>query len=267
MVQCPRYARFLFANISSKHEKTREELKAERRLNEKITFTSELVGPLHKLDTRLGYPDCEIVEEVNEKTGETTGRYKPVGDPVMVKTLRLSAQAKDALDEYGDALTLSIQNKPQHTQVNSHYGRFRTFCLQIATLFAALQVSERLAKNVDTFTEVAAFPHDAIIEESHVALAQQYCEMFRASLHELVDYLHDDTAIAMEDPYEGKIKKALREKGSLTANDIRRFTNIKDLHKLQEYISLLKQANEIEEIIDKNSKNGRVKISYKLLAE
>jgi hypothetical protein len=156
--------------------------------------------------------------------------YRVEREECQIKWIFMTSEAKEALDDYGDALLLAVQNE-QYVQVQAWYARLRDKCLQIATSFALMQNSSK-------------------IELKHIARSQQLCELFRESLHKLVAYLNDGGAVAKVLP-EQKILDLLMQKGPLTARDIRHYTNSDSLATQRRLDALIREGeiipSEVEE--------------------
>jgi hypothetical protein len=148
------YPRMLFASTLFDIKKTKEDLQRQRRPNETVVYPESLLAPLRQVHRRLGMPDCTIKEVLDEKSNGM-GVYKAERGEYQMKLLSMTVEAKEALDDYGDALLLAVQDQ-QYIQVQPWYARLRDKCLQIATSFAILQNS-------------------SLIQLNHIARSQQIC--------------------------------------------------------------------------------------------
>lgn len=232
------YPRMLFACTLFEIKKTKEDLRKQRRPNETVVYPESLLAPLRQVHEDLGMPDCTIAEVVDEK-GKGIGIYTAEREEYQLKLFHMTAEAKDALDDYGDALLLAVQDE-QYIQVQAWYGRLRDKCLQIATSLALLQNSSN-------------------IELKHIARSQQICELFRESLHKLVAYLNDDSASGRASPEE-KILRVLERKGPLTARELMQYTNSNSLT-TQKRLDALVREGEIS-----STRQGR-KMVYCIIRE
>jgi hypothetical protein len=197
------YPRMLFACTLFEIKKTKEDLRKQRRPNETVVYPESLLAPLRRVHQDLGMPQCIITEIIDER-GKGTGTYAATKEDYQIKQLSMTAEAKEALDDYGDALLLAVQDE-QYVQVQAWYARLRDKCLQIATSFALLQNS-------------------SVIALKHIARSQQICELFRESLHKLIAYLNDGDTIAKASPEE-KILRLLERKGPLPVREIAHLTH------------------------------------------
>ena len=213
------YPRMLFACTLFDIKKTREDLRKQRRPNDTVSYPESLLAPLRKVHQDLGMPHCMITEIVDPQ-GKRTGNYKAERDEYQTRHIYMTADAKAALDDYGDALLLAVQ-AAQYVQVQAWYARLRDKCLQIATSFAIMQSCSN-------------------IELKHIARAQQLCEMFRESLHKLVAYLNEGKKPSLEE----KILNLLEKKGSLTAREVTQYTN-SDTASVQKRLDWLTREGEI----------------------
>jgi hypothetical protein len=223
------YPRMLFACTLFEIKKTKQDLKMQRRPNETVFYPESLLAPLRQVHQDLGMPDCAITEVLDEE-GKGMGTYRAERAEYQIKRMYMTVEAKEALDDYGDALLLAVQDE-QYVQVQAWYARLRDKCLQIATSFGLLQNSSK-------------------IELKHIARSQQLCELFRESLHKLVAYLNDVNVVAKVSP-EQKILDLLVQKGPLTARDIRHYTNSDSIDTQKRLDALVREG----EII--SSKEGK----------
>lgn len=191
-----------------------------------------LYKPLQEWHERLGHPIIDILESVDSKKHEPTGKY----EKVTIETgweetkIEVSDEAFEGWKRYRSALKKMISGFASEDldseDLDASYDRLPEKAMRIATLAASLQ----------GFTE---------IKLCHWALAQSITETWRASLHRMYEQVntHQQTE-TMDDKIIGKVQK-LQDKKPPTISDIAH-----ELHK---------NSTEIEPIVKALARNGKLK--------
>jgi len=104
------YPRMLFACTLFEIKKTKDDLKKQRRPNETVVYPETILAPLQRVHQSLAIPDCTIIE-VMDGRGKPTGTYRAEKQEYQIKLIYMTSEAKEALDDYGDALLLAVQGE------------------------------------------------------------------------------------------------------------------------------------------------------------
>jgi Protein of unknown function (DUF3987) len=236
------YARFAFCCVPLHRKKTQDDLEQEHfpligGMGGDYTYT--ILLPLLDFHERLKMHTCQV-EAIEDERGRIEG-YKAIRLPMNdypVTVLDLSFDARQALNDYGNALALRAQDDDLE-QFRSYYSRLRDKTLRIATLFAALQQCR-------------------LIELRHIARAQQIAEQFRQSIHQLGAHISRSGSASQQQ--EDKILNMLERKGPLTVREIAQCTSF-DVDTIRKKLDALIKDGDILA-----SKQGR-KIVYCLVHE
>jgi hypothetical protein len=221
------YARFAFCCVPLDKKKTREQLEHEQLPDGNGSFSNDILQPLLALHQRLGLRPCEIQATLREKD-RISYLVKRGGYPLNI--LELTQEAREALNNYGNALALRAQDD-ELTQFRGYYSRLRDKTLRIATLFAALQ----------------ACPY---IEIRHIARAQQIAEQFRLSIHQLGLHLAISSVGSVS--FSDKIINLLTWKDRpLTSKEIQQGIRGLNAEVTKECLASLLSSGKIEQIGEK----------------
>jgi hypothetical protein len=135
-----------------------------------VPVPSELINTLLAWHRQLGIPACEIepVYEANRK-GEmipVEGKFKAVGDELPEVTVSFGAGVYEAWKQYRSAIKAIATTQLEYKDLRGNYDRLATKAMRIAALLGSLENDNR-------------------VELWHWAKAQEICERWRVSLHEL----------------------------------------------------------------------------------
>ncbi len=131
---------------------------------------SELINNLVAWHRRLGIPSCEVeqVYEANKK-GESVpvdGKFKAVAEELPEVIVSFGVGVKEAWKQYRSAIKAIANTQLEYKDLRGNYDRLATKAMRIAALLASLENNNR-------------------VELWHWAKAQEICERWRVSLHEL----------------------------------------------------------------------------------
>jgi hypothetical protein len=167
-----------------------------------IPVPADLIHGLARWHHRLGARRIALVPTTDKK-GEETGEYRvEETERLPEEALSLSDDAYNLWTVFRSTIRGLARNDPSEI-FDSAYKRLAIRAVKIAALAASVEVSPS-------------------IELRHMVMALRLCEKMRASFHRL--YAQVFEPLAKESP-EDKILKLLKQKGSLTARDVRHYTN------------------------------------------
>jgi hypothetical protein len=167
----------------------------------KRIYPATLITPLQNWHKRLGQPQVEIDDVIDEK-GKVTGQKTATVDPFAITEIPWGSGVFDAINAYHDGLT-DILEQSQGFEFDTSYARFAEKALRMALLFASFSNSEA-------------------VEMKHWARAQEIAERWRANLHET--YAQVNAAPPSEEAKaEDKVCEIVGKLGTPTAADVARY--------------------------------------------